>query len=556
MKKRLLITLCSALIAILSIFISPKRGVFASEDVTKPTITGIESQIDAEYQVGEEMIIDKTAIILSDDVTTETALRNTFTLKVYTASMAELPDISEDEGFFVFEFSASGSYSLAASITDDAGNVCEVSYPITVISDSAVNAKYEKGFALGVTDFTDSKLYAAILEEVERFAESRGERFTGDTLYSEMLLFPTFTEINISNGNITSLDGLENLRLDYLEKISITSNKITEIKPDYFEDSENLKEINFASNQITTVELPSLRNLEKVNFASNKLTTLDLSNCMGDEVDINLAGNDFVKLDDIELPRADGIKLNLIGNNLESIDDAYFNETKFKINIGVQGIKDIENPSATDSTKGFRFYRTNIEGLGVRVYNNALKVPVEVKSVTDADIAAGKNFVDVVLPIGEYEYVYILDGEEVYSKYDATKNFYLPQEFVVKPTVATYKLEHKGEMYDSLGKVTGAVKIHLTSPDLEKGTKGKIMYSVNLGEWVEGDLVDCSAGGTFSVRVKVVCGDYESEEMSIFLQTSLNAVIPDVVMFFVILFLGIMLFAVLVPIISKKFFRK
>ena len=553
--KKILMILCSVFMAVCSLCVGSHRVVFADADMVNPTISGITEQLDDEYQVGEELAIDKTAITLSDDVTGENDLRATLVLKVYTAAMTELPDISEDDNFYVFEFSAAGTYTVTASIYDGAGNEGTYSHTVTVISNSAVNKKYEKGFALGVTDFTDSKLYAALLDEVTKFAESRGDRFTGDTLYSEMMLFPTFTEINIENRNITSLDGLENMRLVYLQKISVVSNKLKEIKPDYFEDSENLKEINFASNQITTVELPARRNLEKINLASNELTTLDISNCMGDDIEINLAANDFTSIDDIELPRADSVALNLIGNNLESVDNAYFTETKFTLNVGVQGIKDTENQAATNSTKGIRFYRTNIEGLGIKIYNSALKVPVEVKTVTDADITEG-NYIDVILPIGEYKYEYTLDGEAVYSKYDATRNFYLPQEFAVKPTIATYKFEHKGEMYDTINKVTGAVKVYLKSADLDAGIEGKIMYRVNLGEWIEGDVVDCSSGGTFSIKVKVVCGDYESEEETIFLQTSLNPVIPDVVMFFIILFLAIMLFVVVVPVISKKFFRR
>ena len=553
--KKLLIILCSVCMAVCSLFIGARQFVYASSDTTNPTISGLAEQIDDEYQVGKELAIDKTAINLTDDITGYNDLFATLTLRVLTAADTELPNISEDENFYMFEFSVAGTYTLNASILDAAGNEGTYTHTITVISNSAVNKKYEKGFALGVTDFVDSKLYAALLDEVTKFAETRGERFTGDTLYSEMLLFPTFTELDITNRNITSLDGLENLRLDYLQKISVVSNKLTEVKPDYFRDCENLKEINFASNQITKVELPALRNLEKVNLSSNKLTQLDLSNCMGDDIEISLAANDFTSLDDIELPRADSVSLNMIANNLESVDDGYFTETKFSLNVGVQGIKNIETDSFTDSTKGFRYYRTNIENLGLKIYNVAQKVPTVVKTVSDADITSG-NYIDVVLPIGEYKYEYTLDGEEIYSKYDATKNFYLPQNFVVKPTMATYKFEHKGEMYDTIGKVTGAVKVYLKSSDLDLGVDGKIMYSVNRGEWIEGDVVDCSSGGTFSIKVKVVCGDYESDEETILLQTSLNAVIPDVVMFFLILFLGIMLFAVGVPIISKKFFRK
>ena len=40
---------------------------------------------------------------------------------------------------------------------------------------------------------------------------------------------------------------------------------------------------------------------------------------------------------------------------------------------------------------------------------------------------------------GEYKYEYTLDGEAVYSKYDATRNFYLPQEMVNIPQVTHFQ---------------------------------------------------------------------------------------------------------------------
>lgn len=132
---------------------------------------------------------------------------------------------------------------------------------------------------------------------------------------------------------------------------------------------------------------------------------------------------------------------------------------------------------------------------------------------------------------------------------------------MVKPTEVSYKFEHKGKTYDSIGKVTGTVKVLLSSVDIDNGVDGVIEYSVNGGDWVRGNTIECSKGGTFSIRVRVQVGDYEnnkgalSDESTIMVKTSLNSVMPDFVMFFIVLFCALILFVVIVPLVSKKFFR-
>lgn len=558
-SNKLKLFVCTLLLVCSILFVPSRLEVFADDlDTSRPIISGIDEQIQGDYQVGSSISIDVSNLILTDDIDDRDTLLHSLQVKVLTSVGSELPYDCEDGEVYIFEFATSGTYTLVISVTDSNYNTTEERRDIVVKSNAEINKKYQKGRALSSSDFGDVRLYDALLEEVERLAESNGDKFTGDTLYSEVFYYyPAFNEINITDKNITSLEGLQNLRLEYIEKISITKCKIATISSEYFSECENLKEINFASNQITKVELSDFRNLQSVNLSSNKLTSIDLSDCWGNDIDINLAGNDIVSMGDIKLPRADGsIKLNLIGNNLSNVEDKYFTEDKLSINVGAQGIKDLESPATSDTKTGFRYYRSNVAGLELRIYDYSVQVPEVVKTVSDSDIEDGANYINVELPIGSYLYEYILDGDRVYNKYDENTNYYLSQKFIINPSIATCKFEHKGEMYDTIGKVTGAVIVHLSSEDLQNGVNGKIMYRINMGEWIEGDKIDCSSGGSFSIKVKVVCGEYESEETTVFLQTSLNSVIPDVVMFFLILFVSIIFFVVVIPIISKKFFRK
>ena len=82
------------------------------------------------------------------------------------------------------------------------------------------------------------------------------------------------------------------------------------------------------------------------------------------------------------------------------------------------------------------------------------------------------------------------------------------------------------------------------------------MYQVNGGEWVEGNIVECNHGGTYSIKAKVIIDGVESEVQNIWVRTSLNLYVPDALMLALILLLVLALFLVVLPIISRKYFKR
>ena len=66
----------------------------------------------------------------------------------------------------------------------------------------------------------------------------------------------------------------------------------------------------------------------------------------------------------------------------------------------------------------------------------------------------------------------------------------------------------------------------------------------------------CDKGGNYTVYTKVVVDGVESEVKSFLIRTSQNVIIPDIVMLVLLLLFMFGLFFVLVPFISKKFFKK
>lgn len=548
MRKKITIMMLSIFALCASLFV--QSGVVASASV-EIVLSGLSNQINDSYQNNNYIEIDTREFSLSVGGSTASIVDSSVTLDL---DGRVVENLSEVVGVYKFKPTTAGIYKLTVSVNYGESEPYVLMDYVTILSDSAVNAKYEIGSSIELSSFGDTKLYSALLGVVKTYAEEKGDRFNGSTLYSEMLNYPDLTKISISGKEISDISGLNKLRLDYVKEISIKNCAISSVNADCFENAPNLESINFANNSITSFALPTIRNLKSVDLSSNQLNSFNVSNCFGDDLDVNLAGNNISLMTDIVLGNGfEGkIKLNLIGNNVYEINDQYFDTQKFEIKVGVQGIKNWSETSATTSSKGVRFYKTGIDGLKLNIYDMSVRVPELKKSLSDSDIETGKNYVDILLPIGSYEYKYELNGEDIYDKYDASKKYYKSQSFEVLPSSATYKLEHKGKMYDSLGKVTGSVKVYLESVD----ETGEIWYSVNAKDWVKGDTIECLEGGTFSIRVKVVVGKYESAETFIMVKTSLNSVLPDFVMFFIVLFCALILFVLVVPVVSKRFFKR
>ena len=98
--------------------------------------------------------------------------------------------------------------------------------------------------------------------------------------------------------------------------------------------------------------------------------------------------------------------------------------------------------------------------------------------------------------------------------------------------------------------MTGEVKVLLSC---EEGAE--IYYKVGGSDWTKGNEIMCDKGGNYSITAKVVKDGYESEETNVLIMTSLNTVVPDILMLILVLLFTLTLFIVVVPIVSKKWFK-
>lgn len=407
-----------------------------------------------------------------------------------------------------------------------------------------IDAFYEQGYPLSLgSEISDNNFYSELLSIVNNLG------YSGSTIYSQM--FNSITTISIQNKNISSIKGMEHLWLNELKSLTISSNKLEKISADYFTHAGKITQVNFANNQLTECDLSPLKKLTDINISSNKLKSIDLSFVTSENVNIILANNHFSSIATIKIPtRATYITLNIISNNITDISDEYLNLSKLNLVVGVQGLKKIDKDIVFNTTTNIKFFKTKIANFATEIYKSNDLIDEKIMTIVDDEIEG--NYLSINLDVGNYYTVYTIDGSEIYDMYNESTLYFLSNQFTIVPDTPMHVLEYKGQQYQTLNKVTGVVKVYLSSTDENM----QIFYQVNGGEWIEGSEIVCDQGGNYSIRVKSVIGDFESEEKSIYIRTSLNLLIPDGLMLVLVLFLALALIAFVIPLVSKKFFNK
>ena len=424
---------------------------------------------------------------------------------------------------------------------------------------------FSDGFKLTESDIPDENLRRELLNIYKRTTGYS----TIDALYSTMFNSEQFKSISLDNKNISVLQGLELLQFNYLESLSLNINAITSFSKDYLRNtSEKFTSISLAGNELTSVDFSELTRLTYVDVSSNKLTRLDLSKIVvsqsGTDIYVNVAGNKINSMDNIILPehRIGKTTLNIVNNNIKTIESKYFDGNKYLLAVGVQGVTD----GKFDTAQTIDFYKTNLKIKGQDVAMEVWRIDGEedvvVDVITDDMIAESGYVLSKKYPIGKYYFQYVYSsGDEYISaglNTDPARRFYNSGQFNIIPQKPIVTFTYKNKTTDTLSKVTGKVTVNISSP--EEGAK--IYYQLNgKKEWIEGDTIKCEKGGSYSIKIKVtVMSDngklIDSEIKDVLVRTSLNLYISDGVMLVIVALFALSLFFVVVPIISKKYFKR
>lgn len=413
-----------------------------------------------------------------------------------------------------------------------------------------------EGYQISSTAMS-TQLYSALLDV---YKAEKGVSYS--TIYTDM--FADFTQIDISNKGIDSLTGMEKLELTELVTFKADLNPLSSFDEDCLSQTDYKKFANLSlagCENISDVKLTKLVGLKDINLSGNKLSSIDLSAMTYEsqsDITLNLAGNNISSMSSIVLPsrRVGHVSLNIINNRITEIPSEYFTD-KYTIFAGIQGFSTLDDKYVTDTKSNVTIYRMGNSDLKLEIYkidgdSDELKY-----SIVDSDIADEEYSKKLSLPVGEYEYRYkiLVDGEyeDAYKigVKDVNRKYLTSGKFNIIPQKPTYIFVYKDKEYKTLNKVTGAVTVKVSAEE-----NATLMYQVNNGEWQTGDTIECSNGGTYSIKVKSVVGGVESEVSTILVRTSLNLYIPDGVMLVFVLLIALVLFLVVIPIISKKYFKK
>lgn len=425
----------------------------------------------------------------------------------------------------------------------------------------SVNAEIERqieedlkdGYELNNTnDITDTRLYSALLRIANEYIRTTYsyDSYSSTTIWNSM--FKEIEEVTIVNKDIESLSGMEKIWFTKLKKLTIIGNEFTIIPNNFFARMENLEELNLACNKLTTIEFPASSKIRKVNLSSNNLTNANLSSLTYPNLEINVANNNISSITNVGFStKLTSLKLNIINNNILDISEDYFTNPIITTNVGVQGLITQNETTTVTTLQGLNYYKLNMPNVYMKIFKMGKVSDTFVKTISDSDIVDGYSM-PINLGVGEYYIEYYDENGELYVNRDSEKALFKTVFFNVIPSEPTAKYEFKGKIYDTFdNKVTGKVKVLL---ECEEG--GEIYFKVSGSDWIQGNEIMCDRGGNYSISVKCIKDGVESKEKSILIKTSLNVLIPDIVMLILILLFTLVLFLFVVPLVSKKWFRK
>ena len=424
----------------------------------------------------------------------------------------------------------------------------------------SIDTDIKVGYVIQSTTITDTRLYSALLNVIKKFVLDKYNYnySTLDTLYSKM--FVDIESIEIVDYDISSLKGLDLIYFNNLKTLKIVGNSFGDLTTDeykgLFERMSKLETLDLSNNNISAISLKNATNVKNLNLSSNNLSQIDLSYLKSADLDINIANNNFSSIKQIGLPTKtdliNSIKLNIIMNNITDLSEEFVNYSKLTLDIGLQGIVGKSQQVVLTTSDTLTFYKLNKGGVYAKIYKSTARRDTLVRTIKDDVDYTDSDKVTINLPVGEYYVEYYLGDNAIDYQNDRTYGYFQKYYFQVIPNVCDIKYEYKGKIYDNFTrKVTGKVKVLLSC---EEG--GEIYYKIGNGEWIQGNEIMCDRGGDYSITTKVVIDNISSEEKSILIKTSLNLIIPDILMLILILLFALTLFLVVVPLVSKKWFRK
>lgn len=393
----------------------------------------------------------------------------------------------------------------------------------------------------------DDNLYDALLN----IYKSNNADYIGTSLYTEMFNNSTYTNINLTDKDISSISGLDKLKLNYTTSIDLSFNNITSISYQDLASCTNLINLDVSNNNLSTFVInPMLieSTIKNLKLNNNNLTSIDLRTFKSGTINIDLANNYFTTFDNISFPSTTLLtmfNLNIKNNNIQDFDNNLLVNDKYSILIGVQGVHNKQNEFLQlNENDKITIYKTADENLKI-VIKDAISSNT-IQTINNSEISA---YTLLNLTPGKYILEFYINDIIAYlSSSPSINTEYIPQYFEISPNAPTITFIYRGTEYSSVDfKYLGSITIKC-----EEENDYQTYYSVDNKNW---NLLNSSAEikttGTYNLYLKRVYGTYESQVITYVLTSNLNPYIPDVVMIIIIIGLLLVLAFVIAPILKK-----
>ena len=321
--------------------------------------------------------------------------------------------------------------------------------------------------------------------------------------------FSTYTELDLSGRNISSLEGLDYFDLSNVKVLNLSKNNIAKLELKYFKGCSSLKELNISNNALTEFNLVGLENYTAINkliLNNNYITNANLSFLVNDgEINpyCNLQNNLISSLSNLTLPSSEYPTVVDLNNNL-LIREGSFDRAPHTLNIYFQGIgnKSKINKATTLKVFGGSEYGNQFVA---KLYNRETNEELTFVDVTKSleKLYSGKYFIKFY---NGTNLIYDLNSNDR----DESLKTYALIEFDVMPNIPKIKYYLDGKEVNSLPTNTkGKVEIELES-DIEDSP----VFSVNGTDFEVATKITVESAGTYNIRIKSMYGDLSSEQVA------------------------------------------
>ncbi len=344
--------------------------------------------------------------------------------------------------------------------------------------------------------FADAALWAALVKIAE-------QDFGGDGATIRAGDLKNATSLDLSNKNITSLDGLEYLFFSSsLKTLNLSNNYITEISGTHIDKMLGLENLDASNNKLDTVEIPASVALKTINIKNNFVSTINLSGMKqidaSTPAECDLRLNNFDNIENISLPKSSLEKLNiqLAQNYLADATVADFGG--HNVSLQLQGMR-VGNTTSTQNT----YIRLNNDAEGGEYTNLSAKVYYrrgslyfkDTVNIDDNLVATSDAQGKLLLPAGKMYIRYFNNGVEL------DNDIYESHEIDILPARPTMTVVVDGKPYDyTLGKGIKKDFEVIASTSLEDG---QLYISINGADAKEGNIAYIKQRGDYTVSAHV-----------------------------------------------------